>query len=722
MFAADMPSLEGLRHATLPRLSKTMTDSKSNLVGLASSAHSTTLPREKPLCRLLLLAALAQLAYCADTLRAAQPSPTQREIVLRAMAQRPGDPWPRGQGHVVLAIPGSQQPEKGYHEPGGSFSPAVGSFGVAIWVREPDGKLKTTSGTLPIAQIRQWLQWPDPKGLPAIVTTTPYYEAAWTYLAAGTVTLQLDRRGDPHARLELAIRSVGSAGGPIEKIAWSDGRLTINDRWTVTVAPEPEAVYVGHEGDADWKSQRPKTKLWKGPDGWGYARIELAPGRTSKITLHDSVPPAANPLHYKAVRATLELELPDPRFADCLNAQVAHLMMGLMDRRTPPGEPTNYPLAWQRDGVAVVAGLARAGQLEVARELMKYFAENDFFGGFGAEGDAPGQGLRVLEDVASRLHDAALDRWLWPHVQRKAALIVKMAAAEKPIRMPYVGPIVPAHRQRNDLDLVCEPTAQNPQGLIRGRMDFGRPASYITAVSYQGLRGAAALARRLHHAEDADRWQALATRLQAAWLKAPEWQEQRTYISGLWPTWVAAPSKVAYRDQLARHSDPQPYLPWTYFVAAATHQWVFLDQPDRAWKNLDWFLAQQTSPGLYTWWEGNGEENTFHLWEGVRGWVKPPHVTPHYWTAGEMLALLVDMLAYVDESQAEPVLVIGAGVPTSWADKPLRVRGLPTSLGLVDWSWKDGKMQVTVQGTKPKIRLGPAFGAVHRAARKVFAV
>ena len=57
---------------------------------------------------------------------------SQREIVKRAMGQRPEDPWPRGWGHVVLASPGSQQPAKGYHEPGGSFSPAAGSFGVSI--------------------------------------------------------------------------------------------------------------------------------------------------------------------------------------------------------------------------------------------------------------------------------------------------------------------------------------------------------------------------------------------------------------------------------------------------------------------------------------------------------------------------------------------------------------------------------------------------------------
>ncbi len=376
--------------------------------------------------RLLLLVAFVPAACCLRPMHAAQPLPSQREIVRRAAAQRPDDPWPRGLAHVVLAIPGSQQPEKSYHEPGGNFSPAVGSFGVSIWVKDSAGNLKTSSDTLPVKQIQQRFSWPNPKGVPAIATTTPYYQAAWSCTAAGTTTLELQRRGDAAERLELAVRSVGPAGGPIEKIAWNAPELRINDRWTLSVEPPPTAVSVGHEGDPGWKSARSSTRDWHGKDGWGFARIELAAGPASRLTLRDSLPSQPNPLVYPAVRSTLELDLPDRRFVDCLNAQVAHLMMGLLDRRTPPGEPTNYPLAWQRDGVAVVAGLARAGQLDVAKELARYFAENDFFGGFGAEGDAPGQGLRVLEDVAARLHDPAFDQWLWPHAQRKAAIILQI--------------------------------------------------------------------------------------------------------------------------------------------------------------------------------------------------------------------------------------------------------------------------------------------------------
>ena len=70
----------------------------------------------------------------------------------------------------------------------------------------------------------------------------------------------------------------------------------------------------------------------------------------------------------------------------------------------------------------------------------------------------------------------------------------------------------------------------------------------------------------------------------------------------------------------------------------------------------------------------------------------------------------LDMLAYVDESGTEPLLVIGSGVPKSWIDRPMRVGGLPTSAGVVDWSWKDAKMQVAVHGRRIQVRLGRAFG------------
>ena len=54
---------------------------------------------------------------------------------------------------------------------------------------------------------------------------------------------------------------------------------------------------------------------------------------------------------------------------------------------------------------------------------------------------------------------------------------------------------------------------------------------------------------------------------------------------------------------------------WTYFTVAHAHQWLFLDQPDNVWKTLRYLWDNQCSPGLYTFWEGEKEENSFGLWQ-----------------------------------------------------------------------------------------------------------
>lgn len=107
---------------------------------------------------------------------------TQRELVLEAKQRRPGDWWPRGGGHVVLDIPGEPTRQEGYHEPGGSFSPSPGSFGVALWVLNPAGKVIATSDTIPLDQIEQHFVWGADKLAPSIDTTTPYYRCVWSVL------------------------------------------------------------------------------------------------------------------------------------------------------------------------------------------------------------------------------------------------------------------------------------------------------------------------------------------------------------------------------------------------------------------------------------------------------------------------------------------------------------------------------------------------------------
>jgi hypothetical protein len=87
--------------------------------------------------------------------------------------------------------------------------------------------------------------------------------------------------------------------------------------------------------------------------------------------------------------------------------------------------------------------------------------------------------------------------------------------------------------------------------------------------------------------------------------------------------------------------------------------------------------------GLYTYHEGDGDENSSGLWQRVRGWDRIAHVTPHGWTGAELFLLLRDAMLYEDEGE----LVIGAGVPAAWleARSPFGIAEAPTYFGRASW-------------------------------------
>ena len=598
-------------------------------------------------------AALAQTI--AGQVYDANASLVPRQAVRVQMERRPADLWPRGTGHVLLAVPHSDLDSKAYHEPGGSFSPGVNSFGIAIWACDAEGRVQSSSDTIALDRLSQRFDWSGDRAIPAIRTETPHYTCRWSLDAPQRWILRFEAVKD--CRITIAIRGVGPAAGPVHHLRWSEGVLEVNRRWRVRVIPALSAVYLGSEDTPGWREETPQGGEHHDDDGWGYARLVLGPGRDlPQVQIEDNLFPAGSWEAPKAESPSLQLDLPDPRFGASLRAQVAHLLMGTVHDQTRPGEPVNYPLNWLRDGAYVLAGLARAGALDSARQLSKPFAEEDFFGGFGPEADAPGLAIWALEEVASRVGDRHYDQQLWPHVCRKAELIQEMRRTKVPMHRPVAGPIVPSVLRKPELPLVCEPPAQ---GLIMGRMDWQRPVLFVNAVSYAGLLSAARLADRLDHSDQAEQWRKEASEIQTAWqraLRPPQTDNARTYIAALWPSEIARPVQEEFAGVLqARWSrswdakgNPVSRPLWTYFTVAEAHQWLRLGQPDKAWITLSWFWANQMSPGLYTWWEGNGEENSFGLWQQIRGWVKPTCVTPHYWTAAEMLLLQLEMLGYVD--------------------------------------------------------------------------
>jgi hypothetical protein len=405
-----------------------------------------------------------------------------------------------------------------------------------------------------------------------------------------------------------------------------------------------------------------------------------------------------------------------------VEAQIGLLEQAIIGDEIAPGDPLTYPMPWLRDGAYALVAMSRSGQTARVRVLARPFAKRDYFGGFGAEADAPGLALWALGEASVAVDDPTFDRSLWTDVVRKVSLIERLLAAREPVRAPYSGSIVPRLRYREDLDLVADPSRG---GLIQGRMDWQRPVFYVNAVTVAGLESASRMAARLGHAPEAAAWAREAGDLRLAWRLAfaaapsldPERNNDRTAIAGLWPGEVAesAPFGKLLEERWARtRLEPSGAFResplWTYFALAEAHQWLRLRRPERAWSTMTWFWDHEPAPGLYTLWEGDGEENSFGLWRGTRGWVQPGGVTPHYWSAAEMLLLQLAMLAEVEGPSAERVLTIGSGVPASWFHQPFSVSGIGTSAGPVAWSWNGRVVTVRTAADLP-VQLGPSFPA-----------
>jgi hypothetical protein len=541
---------------------------------------------------------------------------------------------------------------------------------------------------------------------------TPYYRGAWSAAAPAGFRLQLSVER-PY-RVELALRSVGPAGGALHRIERvSAGVLRLDGRWLISSSADLEVTFLGREGLAWTRVSGARVEDRR---GWAAARMR-AP---RQIGLQIADLHAPRPVG-DATQAAEALGLPgiDPRFDASLIAQMRMLAQAQLGGELVPGDPINYPDPWLRDAAYILVALARAGQTERLRELAEPIAARDYFGGFGSEADAPGLALWALGEVSAALSDEEFDSRVWPHVVRKSEIIERLLTARADIRSPFHGRAVPAHRGHPDLDLVAE-AARN--GLIFGRMDWHRPVFYVNGVSYLGLVHASELARSLGHAEEAQRWDRTAEEIRERWRAAflnprmdGDRRNDRTAIVGLWPADIADPlpySQLLEERWVERRfggSGGFKQRPlWTYFDLAEAHQWLRLGRPERAWQTLEWFWDRQPAPGLFALWEGDAEENSARLWQQTRGWVQPKGVTPHFWSSAEMLLLQLAMLVEVEGSPVSGTLVIGPGVPRSWLARPFRVGPIGTAAGPVEWSWTGSQVTVSAPAELP-VRLGPAF-------------
>jgi hypothetical protein len=118
---------------------------------------------------------------------------------------------------------------------------------------------------------------------------------------------------------------------------------------------------------------------------------------------------------------------------------------------------------------------------------------------------------------------------------------------------------------------------------------------------------------------------------------------------------------------------------------------VRLGWRDRAQRLLSFFLDDRRPPGWNQWAEVVAQDYRSPTYLGD---------IPHLWVGSDFVRSFIDMLAY--EREEDDALVLGAGIPSSWLDKGVRVNGLRTIYGPLSFSaQRDGKrIVVTISGVR----------------------
>lgn len=642
----------------------------------------------------------------------------------RMRAQHPDWIWNRSDAHVILGVPGSHEGFKTPVEPGNTFSPGVGTYGVSTWVFV-DGQLHTPEAK-PLAE----LSWSFLDGhVPVLISRWQAGAVAVTSrLFTDGDAARLDIRGylavelhNPTAQtitctFYLAVRAFGAAGGPVRRLAWQNDALIVNDGPVLYPSQPPTAfgALSYQESGTDIsvalrQNHLPPATHVEDESTWASGALAyplvLPPGVTQQLDFVCHVhanspkltwlrPPSARRVDEAQAAYVaswqrgqkIRLSLPDKRFSDAFFAQLNFLYMFTVANQ-PRISPISYPLWWLRDGSYAIVALDKGGYHDFAERVVVATAPRDAFGGFGAEGDGPSQSIWMLSEHYLLSGSLAYLRGVYPDIERKADLLIQMRHTDSPI-MRTTEIRTPQMMLVPESDLMCLPA---DDGLIMGRMDNHFPLMWINAFAYFGLRRAALCAAAL--GEDGSRFEREASAIQAALVRrAPELfgQNDRDPNSAFWPTGWASRDDLTIQRGFEQfwntvrcpdgHYTREPL--WTYFEAGQAHNYLLLGQVERTWITLEHFLTEHIAPGLYTYSEGNGDENSSLQWQRTRGWDQIRYVTPHGWTAAELFLLLRDCLAREEADR----LIIGSGIPAAWYSAAFSVQNLPTYFGTLSFS------------------------------------
>ena len=511
---------------------------------------------------------------------------------------------------------------------------------------------------------------------------------------------------------------------PVRRLQW-DGRdgLRVDARPRLRFSAGASAVALPFDRGLSLAALQAAPPLRALDDPQGHAsallrwRIRLAPGQSRSVGFIAplgaagdvaAVDEAVLMQRFDAVAAAwrsrlsrVELQVPADAqaVADSLRSALVHMLISRDGPALRPGT-RSYARTWVRDGAMMVAALLRLGELDAARDFVDWFGGQVFASGKvpccvderGAdpvpENDSHGQYLYAVAEVLRASGDAAWAQAHWDTVQRVTAWLEGLRQSERtdanrqPERQAFFGLMPPSISHEGYSD---------------------RPA-YSLWDDFWALRGykdAVFIARRLGHADAAERWTGwrdeFGAELRAA-IAAAQARYGIAFVPGatdrgdfdatsttialdpaqaeLPAAWLSATFERYWTDARARAEGRRAWADYTPYEWRNVGALVRLGQPQRARSLMDFFFSHQRPPGWNQW------------AEVVLPDAREPRFLgdmPHAWVSSDFVRSALDLFAYDDENAGR--IVLGAGWPAGWLRAPrLALRGVQLAQGPLDLS------------------------------------
>ena len=526
----------------------------------------------------------------------------------------------------------------------------------------------------------------------------------------------------------------------IRDLAIAAGVASVDGRPRVFAQQTPDLGFVTgfdagmveqHLADQDFPRQSQVKDATGLASGAMLYRIHLAAGESREVDLLVPLSGAAMPAtitfdaqaaqdevarqwREQLGRVTVQVPAPGRVLVNSLRTALANMLISRSGPRLQPGT-RSYARAWIRDGAMISEGLLRLRHGDVAEQFLRWYAPYQFPSGKvpccvddrGSdpvpENDSQGELIYAVAELFRYGGDRALLATMWPHVQGAVRYMDQLRLSERS----------EANRASNPAFYGLMPASISHEGYSAKAMH----SYWDDFWALRGYKDAVQIAQWLGHDQDAIAFVASRDQFRDdlySSLHLATTQHQIDFLPGAaelgdfdaTSTTIAltpAGEQGRLPELLLRHTFERYWREfverrdgkrnWDYYTPyelRTVGAFVRLGWRERSMQLLDFFFADQQPTGWNQWAEVVAREPRKPFFLGD---------LPHAWVGSDYVRSVLDMFAYLRDS--DQALVLAAGIPSQWLDgEGVAIGNLRTPYGKLSYTLQRerGAMKMHIDG------------------------